>query len=429
MELIVLNVGLQAGILDTRTFSMYVFGSPFLRLVDLASRFVLHAIILTFITTPLVLLFYPEHIRDHASKGIEAGVVDGITVLPAGSGDSDDFKQKFSMILDRAEDLPAAMTLAQLFKTGFVGSTSTGADHSSIAKGSEVDDGSIPSPLNLAPVSLEVLRLIELSERMSALTKAQSADVLVRQDSVISVLRTFGQLNQINVNASLAIVPEEEYPHNISQHARNVGSQMVLIPWVLSSDEDANVSDSAVSSAAPFHGLFRQNSGASGANAAAISHVFRRVFASATSDIALFVDRGLSTHMDGSPHVLLPFFGGPDDRLALSLVVQMCLNPAVTATVVRINKLDNDTEVSLHSHEKPQQLSYGNVSYSCLLRLQLDLILFPDRRLPGYHLRRTDDTDASAIRHSRQPRMGQVHECRPTHTPAHQRNQPYHLPR
>ncbi|VDB90100.1 unnamed protein product [Peniophora sp. CBMAI 1063] len=339
VELIVLNVGLQAGILDTRTFSM----------------FVLHAIILTFITTPLVLLFYPEHLRDHASKGVEAGAVDGIVELPASSGDNDEFKSKFSLILDRAEDLPAAMTLAQLFKTGFA-SSSTSVDRSSIAKGSEVDDGSVPSPLTPAHVSVEVLRLIELSERMSALTRAQSIDILARQDSVINVIRTFGQLNQINVNTSLAIVPEEEYPTNISQHARNVGSQMVLIPWTLPADE--SVSDSTVSSVAPFQGIFRQNS-SSGAHVAAISHVFRRVFASATSDIALFVDRGLSTHVDGAPHFLLPFFGGPDDRLALSLVVQMCLNPAATATVIRMNKLDSEPESNRVSTEK-QQLSYGN---------------------------------------------------------------------
>ncbi|KAK7696183.1 hypothetical protein QCA50_000834 [Cerrena zonata] len=65
VELIVLNVGLQAGILDTRTFSM----------------FVLHALILTFMTTPLTLLFYPAHLRSHAGTvvavpprpGIEEG--------------------------------------------------------------------------------------------------------------------------------------------------------------------------------------------------------------------------------------------------------------------------------------------------------------------------------------------------------------------
>ena len=43
--------------------------------------------------------------------------------------------------------------------------------------------------------------------------------------------------------------------------------------------------------------------------------------------------------------MFLPFFGGPDDRLALEFVVQLCNeNPCVRATVVRIVKRDVDAE-------------------------------------------------------------------------------------
>ena len=54
VELIVLNVGFQAGILDHRTFSM----------------FVLHAIVVAFIATPLMLLWYPERVRTRVDKGM-----------------------------------------------------------------------------------------------------------------------------------------------------------------------------------------------------------------------------------------------------------------------------------------------------------------------------------------------------------------------
>jgi hypothetical protein len=47
VELIVLNIGLAAGILDTRVFSM----------------FVLEALVLTFATTPMTLLYYPPSVR------------------------------------------------------------------------------------------------------------------------------------------------------------------------------------------------------------------------------------------------------------------------------------------------------------------------------------------------------------------------------
>ena len=67
--------------------------------------------------------------------------------------------------------------------------------------------------------------------------------------------------------------------------------------------------------------------------------------------MALFIDRGLSTDSGSTiyPHIFLPFFGGPDDRLALSFVVQLCMHGAVSATVVRIRQLDSDGKESLAS--------------------------------------------------------------------------------
>src|SRR5882757_2264184 len=63
--------------------------------------------------------------------------------------------------------------------------------------------------------------------------------------------------------------------------------------------------------------------------------------------VALFVDPGHThhTHINTSPggnveqqHIFFPFFGGPDDRLALEFVVQLCANPKMGATVVRMEK-------------------------------------------------------------------------------------------
>jgi len=42
-------------------------------------------------------------------------------------------------------------------------------------------------------------------------------------------------------------------------------------------------------------------------------------------------------------HIFLPFFGGPDDRLALTFLLQLCENPIVTATVVRFATRDGPT--------------------------------------------------------------------------------------
>jgi len=102
VELIALNIGLEAGILNTRVFSM----------------FVLHALVTTFVTTPLVLLFYPEKYRVHAnavrnSAGITAPAEDGMVHGREGHL-TEGLKTRFTLVLDRLEQLPAAMMLAQL---------------------------------------------------------------------------------------------------------------------------------------------------------------------------------------------------------------------------------------------------------------------------------------------------------------------------
>ncbi|KAJ6613548.1 hypothetical protein B0H10DRAFT_2191867 [Mycena sp. CBHHK59/15] len=58
-----------------------------------------------------------------------------------------------------------------------------------------------------------------------------------------------------------------------------------------------------------------------------------------TTDVALFVDRGLGAAGVGQ-QLFLSFVGGPDDRLALTFLVQLCANPGVVATVVWINKTE-----------------------------------------------------------------------------------------
>ncbi len=78
------------------------------------------------------------------------------------------------------------------------------------------------------------------------------------------------------------------------------------------------------------------------------SQFIRGIFKQSSTDVALYVDRfdkgaqrvGVLGRY-GKQHILLPFFGGPDDRLALEFVVQLCANPKITATVIRVTKADS----------------------------------------------------------------------------------------
>ena len=314
-----LNIGLQANILDSRTFSM----------------FVVHALILTFMTTPLVLLFYPAKYRTHR-QGIRENVGDetatGVTRFSDGAT-----KTKFAVILDKMEALPAAMTMSQLLSSPFTSSPLSSERTSVIEKAVDAKaDGPDSTHTSIPPITVGILRLIELTDRTSAVFKSQeAASSFVYNDPVVSVYRTFGQLNRLNVMASVSIVSQEQFPDSVAKHVSETGSQMTIIPWprgVTSMDGEHH----KVGVRNPFDGVFQKATTVDQTSSVVFSDFVRNVFARSPSDVALFVDRGLNVgYVADNQHLFLPFFGGPDDRLALNFLGQLSENPSVTATVIR----------------------------------------------------------------------------------------------
>ena len=356
VELIVLNVGLSAGILDTRTFSM----------------FVLHALVLTFITTPLTLFFYPAKYRTRALS-VSTKTSDHVEAGGSGFVPQESFKNHFTVVLEKVEQLPAAMSLTQLLEP--VPSTpeaqspspSTGKDYST-------EDGQrLNSPPGLpigrgaplSPVHVDALRIIELTDRTSAVLKSQSAEALVRTDSVLSIFRTFGYLNRLIVSVSLAVIGIDEFPSHIAGRLRETGSDMLVLPWSTTSSPEAAAQVQADSQGTsntvtnPFEGLFGLRTAGAHNSSVVQTQFFRRMFAESKVDTALYVDRGVPhiTDGQGTHHIFLPFFGGPDDRLALSFVVQLCLSPLTSATVVRFTKVDSDELTPVNTIEDAKKLS------------------------------------------------------------------------
>ncbi|KAG8833001.1 K(+)/H(+) antiporter [Serendipita sp. 399] len=329
VELIVLNIGLQAGILNQQTFSM----------------FVLMAIVLTCTTTPIVMTIYPPKYRTSALEEImrNAKTDEEVKSAPRVSAARDDddagFKSRFSVILNKIEHIPAIMTLTQLLQPSQSSVT--------LASAGDGDHSSRDIP-GVAPatssVQLDALRLIELTDRTSAVMQSSEADDIIRRDALLSIVRTFGYINAMPVTTSLSVVPYESFPNSVASHAREKESDLVIIPWYAGPEEAAQVGGYN-----PFEGLFGQGRGTSGERTSftIYSHFVRHVFANNPSDVALFVDRAVSLLTEGQQavrgqHILFPFFGGPDDRLALSFVVQLCANTSMTATVLRVNIVEAD---------------------------------------------------------------------------------------
>ncbi|CCL99749.1 uncharacterized protein FIBRA_01771 [Fibroporia radiculosa] len=366
VELIVLNVGLSAGILSQRVFSM----------------FVLEALILTFMTTPAVVVLYPPEMRvrvsldnngatgtvkhrgdEHtAEKRSEASSLGGNL-----NEEAREHKSRFTIVLDKIEHLPALIAFTQLIQPPAMGALSEG-ENTNLSLSTLPGSGKINrskmhrySP-NAHEVSVNALRLIELSDRASAVMRSSNADSLIHADPLLNIFSTFGSLNGISVSSSLAIVAYDDLALSIAENAQRHRSQLVLLPWLpfqpsleASPSPDALTGDARDLSPTtprattgymqnPFETLFRTApSGPDQSSSAVYSTFVRSVFARMRTDVALFVDRrhlgeaGLPI-VSSQQHIFMPFFGGPDDRLALDFVVQLCAHPRTTATVLRIRQ-------------------------------------------------------------------------------------------
>jgi len=321
--------------------------------------FVVHALIVTILTTPLVLFFYPERVRNsmHGDEVRQRKHDSNSEESRYGTPSSNDsFKSRISIVLDKMDQLPATIMLSQLINltqaSPSVGSTDEKAD---ALRSSGLVGLSKTSPTHPnAPIHIDAVRLIELTARTSAVLKSQEASSLLHNDPAVSVFRTFGALNKVDVSASLFVVDFAEYPDAVARRVQESESQLVILPWSRGS-ASVHESDPQNSARNPFDGIFHKSNVhiQDQTNSVVYSGFVRGIFLKSPSDVALFVDRGLSSEPGSTEHYLfLPFFGGPDDRLALTFLVQLCRNPLVTAKVIRIMKTEGLKPTSIAEEAK-----------------------------------------------------------------------------
>ena len=341
--------------------------------------FVLEAMLLTFMTTPVVTILYPPHLRVRVTAtGANFNNVDGEmarnrphtrTSRASGSGYSDDTKwrSRFTVVLDKVEHLPAMMSLTQLIHPSPPLPYSSNHSSTSSLK--------LPSGRD---VSIDALRLIELSDRVSAVMKGSATDTLVRTDPTLEIYRTFGDINGVDVTTSLAIVSFDDLATCVVDHAKNNISHLVLLPWLPPTHDPDSPSDQTSdiqppspthhhSSTNPFDALFKTTHGGATSSSVVHSQFVREVFSGCPDiDVALYIDPVARSPGDvfrksTAYHLVLPFFGGPDDRMALEWTVQLCSSARVSATIIRVRKVDIVEEVQQppEAHTAHREKNHG----------------------------------------------------------------------
>ncbi|KAF2755127.1 hypothetical protein EJ05DRAFT_513439 [Pseudovirgaria hyperparasitica] len=374
VELIVLNIGLNANILSQRTFTI----------------FVVMALVTTFATTPLTSFLYPPSYQKkmeawrrgeidwdtglaHAADDDSSGNSINLEKTQHSNENTSNKVQKLLVYL-RIDNMP--MLLAFISLLGADAQPATPRIHPSRRDPTADDDNNNNSHLSKhRPVQAHGLRMLALTERTSAamqVSEPPSASTPTTTDPIVNTFRTFGQLNSVAVSGEVSVLPESSFADALATKAADLESDMVLLPW---SETGALAQDHAVIPGAAARDKL---------DCPAYAAFVLDMLAHAPCPVAVFVNRNfggvktrskksqlpttatpgataapppssqlrriptsLSIHsarsspavaiaapiLDKSHHIFLPFFGTPDDRVACALVLQLVRCAAVTATI------------------------------------------------------------------------------------------------
>ncbi|KAG9284429.1 hypothetical protein G9A89_023686 [Geosiphon pyriformis] len=333
VELIVLNIGLEAKVISEKVFAIMV----------------VMAIVTTCLTSPLALWVYPK--KYHKAEGLtHLDEEKSGKTLAVDSRTSETTVQekprlrKLLVVLNQIEYLPAMMTLIQLLRPSRT--TTKPIPQQNGEKGENLKADTIFTSASPEAITINALRLIELTQRTTSIMQLYETEETVLLDPIMNVFRTFGQLSFINVKANLAVLRLDEFSEQVAQSAEDTSSDMIIIPWAGAGtiiQDPSNTHDIILGS--------REEKNTS----PQVANFIQGVFSHAPTNVGIFVDRGLGLlpkvidKLDENSSslnikVFLPFFGGADDREALSFVVRLLDNSNVTAAILRIRKSAEPTE-------------------------------------------------------------------------------------
>lgn len=207
-----------------------------------------------------------------------------------------------ALVFSDLEELPCAMGFVKLCQvpvdysaqrtsgTTVVGVTEAGTEATLLDKNGDSD--------RVEPVTLDALRLVELTQRTSAVMLASEIDEAKRNDPLTQTFSTFAAFNGFRVEPEFAVVAADQFAPSVVEFAKARDTDMIVVPWSARSVAAGADGESVMPD--PFVAILgRSNPGLerSPQHAAFV----RQTFADAPCDVAVFVDAGV----DGSGHVTM----------------------------------------------------------------------------------------------------------------------------
>ncbi|CAG8739070.1 2888_t:CDS:2 [Dentiscutata erythropus] len=173
------------------------------------------------------------------------------------------------------------------------------------------------------PMKVHVLRLIELTQRMSAVMKFNEISETILHDPIMNMFSVLSQISSMKVNAKLAVAAPKDFCQEITENIQDYDINLVIIPW----DGAGEIVDTPIENE---DNTLREKKHTSPQRG-------RVCFGSTDNTYTL-------SNSMGYLNVFMPFFGGADDHEALTFVFRLLEYPNVNITVFRIIKSEQPTE-------------------------------------------------------------------------------------
>ncbi|KAI9209697.1 Sodium/hydrogen exchanger family-domain-containing protein [Polychytrium aggregatum] len=192
VELIVLNLGLQSGVISVQVFTVMV----------------VMAVITTAVTGPLLSIVYPTSLYGRGSS------TSRLSLPPTNEGaakpGSIQWKNHLQILvaLPNMHVVPSMMAVSEMIQN------------------------------KLNPLTIHALRLIQLNDRTSSLLMASELDQTLRNDAILNVFRTFGTLYGLPVNPLVAVSHTDEFAEYIVSSAIDTQANLIIVPWHPHSNDD-----------------------------------------------------------------------------------------------------------------------------------------------------------------------------------------------
>jgi len=339
-----LNIGLNAKILSTRTFTI----------------FVVMALVTTFASAPLTSFFYPAWYQKKVD-GWRRGEIDWDTGKPLDSETprhsvhyeklAAEKIKRFTVYL-RLDSMPNLLAFAALFGGNADKPAPKTHPSKAVSTSKDTGDASVEEVSPNRPVEAYGLRLLNLTDRGSSVMQVSEIESYTAHDPVVNTFRTFGRLHNLAVSGEVLVVPENSFAETLSTHASD--SNFLILPWsetggmseqnIIEDKSTKNklaaasyasfVKSALEQSVVPVAVLINKNFGGSKNKDHKRGTKLTRTYSSVSLNSGKEVTAPIA---DRSHHIFLPFFGGADDRAALRLVLQLAENPQVTATIIHFD--------------------------------------------------------------------------------------------